>query len=64
MTMDIPLPVLGPIIRHEGRGRAIEISAGRLETRKAQLAFLERLTAAINLNLAAPDFAKGEERWS
>ena len=52
MSDDIPVPVLGPIVRHEGRGRAIEIAGGRLETLPAQLAFLERLTAAISLNLA------------
>lgn len=47
----IPNPVLGPILRHEGRGRPIEISAGRLETLQAQLAFLAELARAVTLNL-------------
>lgn len=47
----VPPPRLPPIVRHEGRGRAIEISAGRLETLQAQLAFLAELARAVTLNL-------------
>jgi hypothetical protein len=48
---DIPLPALGPILRHEGRGGPIEIAGGRLETMFAQLAFLAELARAVSLNL-------------
>lgn len=49
--LEIPPPALPPIVRHEGRGCAIEISPGRLETLQAQLAFLAELTRAVTLNL-------------
>lgn len=50
-SADIPVPALPPIVRHEGRGRPIEISAGRLQTIQAQLAFLAELSRAVTLNL-------------
>jgi hypothetical protein len=48
---EVPTPILPPIVRHEGRGRPIEIAGGRLETIQAQLAFLAELARAIAINL-------------
>lgn len=50
---DIPTPRLPPIVRHDGRGRPIEISGGRLDTLAAQLRFLGDLTRAVHLNLVS-----------
>lgn len=52
---DIPLPALPPIVRHEGRGRPIEISGGRLDTLQAQLGFLAELARAVQINLNQGD---------
>lgn len=52
-TDPIPPPILPPIVRHDGRGRPIEISGGRLETLQAQLRFLAELTRAVHLNLVS-----------
>lgn len=50
-TPAVPPPRLPPIVRHEGRGRPIEIAGGRLQTIQAQLAFLAELARAVTLNL-------------
>lgn len=51
MTPEIATPRLPPIVRHEGRGRPIEIAGGQLQTIQAQLAFLAELARAVTLNL-------------